>query len=67
MNGTKHMTLLLKMKLTLRSLLCTIWCHRVTYAGLALAYGAGCLGVIEKETVAQIATALYCTMVAQRH
>lgn len=46
---------------------CTLWCHRITYAGLALAYGAGCLGLIDKETVAQIATALYCTMVAQRH
>jgi hypothetical protein len=47
-----------QLKTILTTLLCTIWCHRVTYAGLALAYGAGCLGVIEKETVAQIATAL---------
>ncbi len=42
-----------------------MWCHRFAYAGLAAAYGAGCLGVIDKETVAQIVTGLYVAMVAQ--
>ncbi len=56
-----------RLKTKIEKLCEAVWCHRVTYAGLALASGAGCLGVIEKETVAQIATALYCTMVAQRH
>ena len=42
-------------------------CHRITDAGLAFADGAGCFGMIKKDTVAKIATALYCTIVAQRH
>lgn len=45
----------------------TICTHRVSYAGLAAAYGCGCAGVIDKETVNQIATALYVAMVAQMH
>ncbi|SHH81590.1 hypothetical protein SAMN05443551_3209 [Marivita hallyeonensis] len=56
-----------QLKTILKTLFCTLWCHRITYAGLALAYGAGCASLIEKDTVAQIATALYVTMVAQRH
>ena len=45
----------------------TIWSHRASYAGLALAYGAGCAGWIDKETVAQVATAIYVAMVVQAH
>ena len=45
----------------------TMWCHRAAYAGLAQAYGAGCAGWIDKDTVAQIVTGLYIAMVAQRH
>ena len=45
----------------------TLWCHRMAYAGLALAYGAGCAGWIEKDLVAQIVTGLYVAMVAQGH
>ena len=44
-----------------------LWCHRMAYAGLALAYGAGSAGWIDKELVAQIVTGLYVAMVAQGH
>ncbi len=44
-----------------------IWCHRAAYAGLAAIYGAGCLGLVDKDTVAQVATALYVAITAQRH
>ena len=44
-----------------------MWCHRAAYAGLALAYGAKSLGVIDADMLAQIVTALYCAMVGQRH
>jgi|GEM_PF-3318673 len=44
-----------------------IWKHRAGYAGLTIAYGAGCLGIIDKENVAQIVTAIYAAMAAQRH
>ncbi|WGH78124.1 hypothetical protein [Jannaschia ovalis] len=44
-----------------------VWTHRATYAGLALAYGAGCLGLIDKATVSQIATACYVALVVQAH
>jgi hypothetical protein len=45
---------------------CAIWCHRAVYAGLAVAYGAGCAGVLDKEIVNQIVTGLYVLLVAQR-
>ena len=45
----------------------TIWCHRAAYAGLAALYGAGCLGWVDKDVVAQGATALYAVLRAQRH
>ena len=44
-----------------------IWTHRVSYAGLALAYGAGCAGLIDKDTVAQCVTGIYVAMVVQAH
>ena len=44
-----------------------VWRHRVTYAGLAIAYGCGCTGWLDKDTVAQIVTALYALMVTQKH
>ena len=44
-----------------------VWCHRAAYAGLALAYGAKCVGVIDGDTLAQIVTALYCALCSQRH
>ena len=44
-----------------------IWCHRAAYAGLALAYGAKCMGVIDGDVLAQILTGLYVAMVAQGH
>ena len=39
--------------------------HLASYAGLALAYGAGCAGVSDKAVVAQIAWAIYVAMVVQ--
>lgn len=44
-----------------------VWCHRAAYACLAVAYGAGCAEWIDKDTVGQIATAIYMAMAAQRH
>lgn len=44
-----------------------VWCHRTAYAGLAVIYGAGCAGLVDKDTVAQVATALYVALTAQRH
>ncbi|MEO1778227.1 MAG: hypothetical protein AAFU63_05495 [Pseudomonadota bacterium] len=44
-----------------------IWCHRAAYAGLAVIYGAGCLGLVDKDVVAQVTTALYVALTAQRH
>ncbi|MEL7260023.1 MAG: hypothetical protein AAGK69_01520 [Pseudomonadota bacterium] len=44
-----------------------MWCHRAAYAGLAAIYGAGCLGLVDKDVVAQVTTALYVALTAQRH
>ncbi len=44
---------------------CALWCHRAIYAGLAGAYGAASIGVLDKEVVNQIVTALYVLLVAQ--
>ncbi|MEL6645798.1 MAG: hypothetical protein AAFQ79_17840 [Pseudomonadota bacterium] len=55
------------MKTWIKTVAKTLWRHRTTYAALALAYGCGCFGVIDKDTVAQIATGLYIAMVAQNH
>lgn len=44
-----------------------VWCHRAAYAALALAYGAGCVGILDKDTVALLATTIYCAMVTQPH
>lgn len=44
-----------------------LWCHRASYAALAALYGAGCLGWVDKDTVAQMATALYVALTTQRH
>ena len=51
----------------LKAIAKSIWTHRVSYGGLAIAYGCGCAGWIDKETVNQIVTGLYVAMVAQRH
>ena len=55
------------MKTKTKTVCKAVWCHRVAYGGLAAAYGAGCFGVIDKDTVAQIVTGLYVAMVAQGH
>lgn len=56
-----------RLKFTAKKAAKAIWTHRATYAGLAAAYGCGCAGIIDKDTVAQIATGLYIAMVAQNH
>lgn len=55
------------MKKMMARIAAAMWTHRVTYGGLALAYGAGCAGVIDKEAVSQIATACYEALVVQAH
>jgi hypothetical protein len=42
------------------------FCSKVIYAGLALAYGAGCFGV-DKEAVNLAVTGLYAALAAARH
>ena len=49
-----------------RKTITAVWCHRMVYAGLAAAYGAGCTGWVDKDTVGQIATACYIALVVQR-
>jgi len=44
-----------------------LWCHRASYAALGLNYGLGCLGLLNKESVAMIATGLYLAIWTQRH
>ncbi|WP_299041807.1 hypothetical protein [uncultured Tateyamaria sp.] len=44
-----------------------LWCHRTAYAGLAAIYGAGCLGLVDKDVVAQGATAIYVALTVQQH
>lgn len=51
----------------LKTLACTIWCHRAAYAGLSAVYFAGCMGWVDKDTVAHMATGLYIALTAQRH
>ncbi len=60
-------TLTVAMRRMTAKLAKAIWCHRMAYAGLAVAYGAGCAGLIDKDMVAQIATALYIALTAQSH
>ena len=55
-----------QLKTKIKEVCNALWCHRAVYAGLAAAYGAGCLGWIDKETVNQIVTGLYVALVAQR-
>ncbi len=56
-----------RIKTSVKAVCKSIWCHRVAYAGLAVAYGAGCMGWIDKDTVAQIVTGLYIALTAQQH
>jgi len=56
-----------QLKVKMKVIGAVVWSHRASYAGLALAYGAGCVGVIDKGVVAQIATAIYVAMVVQTH
>lgn len=49
----------------LKNMVAVTWCHRMAYAGLAAAYGAGCAGVLDKDLVNQIVTGLYVALVLQ--
>lgn len=55
------------MKTKIKEMCAKVWCHRAMYGGLALAYGAGAFGLIDKEVVGQIATACYVAMLVQAH
>jgi hypothetical protein len=44
-----------------------MWCHRVVYAGAALAYGGMCVGVLDKEIANQVLTGCYLALVVQCH
>lgn len=57
---------MVRLKTKMKKMWAVIWCHRMVYAGLAGAYGAGCFGLIDKDMVAQVVTALYVALVAQR-
>lgn len=54
-------------KETIKDLWKAVWCHKAAYLGLALAYGAKCIGLIDAELLAQLVTALYCALFSQRH
>ena len=43
-----------------------LWCHRVVYAGAALAYGGLCVGIVDKEHANQVLTGCYIALVVQR-
>lgn len=38
------------------------FCHRVFYGGLTLAYGSGCLGLIDKEIIAAAVALIYAAL-----
>ena len=56
-----------RLKTAMTKITRTVWCHRAAYGCLAALYGAGCMGWVDKDVVAQGATALYAFMTAQRH
>ncbi|MEM6596446.1 MAG: hypothetical protein AAF672_16780 [Pseudomonadota bacterium] len=43
------------------------WSHKAMYLGLAAAYGAVCLGWMDKETVNAVACGCYTALVTQKH
>lgn len=51
---------------SVKKMLKSLWCHRVVYAGAAVAYGGMCTGVIDKEVANQVLTACYVALVVQR-
>ncbi len=57
---------MVRLKEAMKKMWAVIWCHRMVYAGLAGAYGALCFGVLDKDVVQGVATALYVALVVQR-
>ena len=55
------------MKKWMKTVCRAMWCHRMAHAGLAAVYGAGCFGIVDKETLALIVAGLYVAMAMQRH
>lgn len=54
--------LIMKMKYTGRRVVAAITCHHALYGYLAVLYGAGCAGVMDKDVVAQGAVAIYAAL-----
>ena len=57
---------MVRLKEAMKKMWAVIWCHRMVYAGLAGAYGALCFGVLDKDVVQGVVTALYVALVVQR-
>lgn len=57
---------MVRLKELMMKIWAVIWCHRMVYAGLAGAYGALCFGLLDKDVVQQLVTALYVALVVQR-
>ena len=57
---------MVRLKEAMKKMWAVIWCHRVVYAGLAGAYGALCFGLLHKDVVQGVVTALYVALVVQR-
>ena len=49
----------------LKSVAAAVCCHRVIYAGVALAYGAGLAGLCDKAVVEAAVVAAYAIMAAR--
>ncbi len=57
---------MVRLKKMMRKMWAVTWYHRMVYAGLAGAYGALCFGLLDKDVVQQVVTALYLLLVVQR-
>ena len=57
---------MVRLKKMMRKMWAVTWCHRMVYAGLAGADGALCFGLLDKDVVQQVVTALYLLLVVHR-
>lgn len=57
---------MVRLKKMMRKMWAVTWYHRMVYAGLAGAYGALCFGLLDKDVVQQVVTALYLLLVVHR-
>jgi hypothetical protein len=65
--NSKEYEMLKRLCASVKKVLKVMWCHRVVYAGAALAYGGMCVGVLDKEIANQVLTACYLALVVQCH